>query len=404
MSEKKLFIGLPLALILGASAIAIGVVPGVRDWIDQAVPWLGLNGPKGKSLATVPSESAMENDLKRNDFPPQQQLSPPLFDVQLAQANLPVPAETDAQESVDGNTAIMGKRLAQTPSFSTVPPSGLPVPSSTKGKLMAQGAKVFFPDPITVAADADGKITKMLVDNGTVVQEGILIMEIDSRLAEKEVVVAQEELKAANLKAKDDSQILYSKAAQKVAEQDVKMSNDLISKGAENMMDNQKKRLELEKAGLQVSVSQTEKKREESDVEVKNAKLEAAKVQLALRRLLAMKSGMISGLDEKHQFDWVRAGEPICKLTSMDRIRIKGTVQVSDAPHLLLNAPARVTIFYASGKGETLEGSVGYVSPRATNIDEYPIHVDLPNRLTEDGQYLFREGMQADIEITPRSR
>ena len=35
MSQKKLIIGLPVALLLGVSAIAIGVVPGVRDWIDS---------------------------------------------------------------------------------------------------------------------------------------------------------------------------------------------------------------------------------------------------------------------------------------------------------------------------------------------------------------------------------
>ncbi|HUP81386.1 MAG TPA: hypothetical protein VM260_22735, partial [Pirellula sp.] len=52
MPEKKMMIGLPLALLLGASAIAIGVVPGVRDWIDQTVPWLGINGPKPNKQAS----------------------------------------------------------------------------------------------------------------------------------------------------------------------------------------------------------------------------------------------------------------------------------------------------------------------------------------------------------------
>ena len=46
MSQKKLLIGLPVALLLGGSAIAFGVLPGVRDWVDQTIPWLGINGPK----------------------------------------------------------------------------------------------------------------------------------------------------------------------------------------------------------------------------------------------------------------------------------------------------------------------------------------------------------------------
>ena len=168
-------------------------------------------------------------------------------------------------------------------------------------------------------------------------------------------------------------------------------------------MTNEKKRLEEKKATFQVNVSQIEKQRDTADVGVKTAKLGAAKVQVDLRRITAPRTGMVSDL-VKRQFSWVRAGEPILNLTSMDRIRIKGTTpKLTDYPYLLLNAPARVTIFFAEGKGETVDGSVTYVSPGTHGINQYAIHIDLQNQMAPDGQYLFREGMQANVEITPRS-
>ena len=412
MSQRKMMLGLPVALLLGGSAIAIGVVPGVRDWIDQTVPWLGINGPKITSYAMVKNEK----NLGSSEIPlPQEPVKSvdtglqtvesdkPQFEVQFAQAISPLSPQIPVQQPPTESKSNQSIRIAQVPTLNTVPSSGINVPSSGSGKLIVQGATVFFPDEIPVAAQADGIITKLPVDDGTIVQAGTLMIEIDTRLAEAEIEVSEKELLAANLKANDDSNLKYSKAALEVATMDVRISNILVTEGAEDKMANEKKKLEEKKANFQVNVSQIEKQRDTADVGVKTAKLGAAKVQVDLRRITAQRTGMVSEL-VKRQFSWVRAGEPILKLTSMDRIRIKGTTpRLTDYPYLLLNAPARVTIFFAEGKGETIEGSVTYVSPGTHGINQYQIHVDLQNRLTQDGQYLFREGMDAVVEITPRN-
>ncbi|HUP78187.1 MAG TPA: HlyD family efflux transporter periplasmic adaptor subunit, partial [Pirellula sp.] len=270
-------------------------------------------------------------------------------------------------------------------------------------KLIVENAKVFFPDDSTVAAQSEGIILKLHVDDGTIIEAGAPMIEIDPRLAEAEVEVSEKELEAAQVKAKDDSNLKYSEAALEVAIKELEISNDLLRKSAEDYLANEKKRLENKKALFQVNVSKSEKKRDEADLGVKSAKLKASNIQVDLRKITAQRTGMVSEV-AKRQFDFVRGGEIILKLTSMERLRITGNAKVTDSPHLLFNAPARVTIYYAEGKGETVEGIVGYVSPRSMGINTYKIHVDVPNRLTADGQYLFREGMDATIEVTPRTR
>ncbi len=411
MSQQKLMIGLPVALLLGAIAIAIGVVPGVRNWIDQAVPGLGINGPKITPLAAMPKEQGIQDTNRTltsgpvgsvDGVLPVLENAKPHFEVQFAHASLPPPA---SQVSGFGEDSALNHsiRLAQAPAINSVPPSGLNVPISANGTIVVKEASVFFPDDSMIAAQADGIIMKLFVDDGTIIQAGMPMIEIDPRLAESEVEVTRRELSAAELKAGDDSNVKYSKAAKKVAEKEVEISKELASRGAEGAMDGEKKKLELEKAGFQVGVSEIEKLRDAADVGVKTAKLTASKVQVELRKMPAQRTGMVSEIT-KRQFDWVRAGEPILRLTSMEKIRIKGVAEVFDSPHLLLNAQATVTIFYAAGKSETVQGIVTYVSPRSFGQNRYQIYVDLPNQVTSDGQFLFREGMVATVEVTPRSR
>lgn len=418
MSHKSLMLGLPAAILLGGSAIAFGVLPGVRDWVDKAIPWLGINGMRpsdsnqiaeraAETLNNVVAEKPVDSDfsMQRMEQLQAPENLPRSSDVEFAGGGLISTLAVTAQDATarpEGNSDV---RLAQARTFEAVPPTGQYVPSKEKGTVSLANAQVKFFEINSVAAQAEGRIDKLAVDEGSIIEAGAPMIEIDTRLVQKEIRVAERELDAARLKANDDSNVKFSAAAKEVAEVEVEISNLLQSRGAEGTMEAMKKRLELKKAGFQVEVSQIEKKREAADVDVKEAKLEAAKVQLELRTILAPRTGVITDV-VKRQYDWVRAGEVILKLTSMKMLRIKGTVVVSDSPNLLENAPARVTITIAPGfKGETIDGVVSFVSPQtALAANTYDVHVDVENRLAPDGHYMFREGMQATVEITPRGR
>jgi multidrug efflux pump subunit AcrA (membrane-fusion protein) len=419
MADKKLTIGLPIALVLGCSALAFGVVPGVRDWVDQMIPWLGINGPRSVAQSQKgPTATGLKAEDEKAEQAPvagnataseaalrtEVEVNKPKFAVQFAGGAEPIANEPPIQNQDNAPTVSPFLRTTPASTLPTLPATGLKVPTSEHGVLIIEGAQVTFPDDITVSATAEGTILKLLVDDGTVIEAGMPMIEIDSRLAEKEVVVSEKELKAANLKANDDSNVKYSEAVKEVARQDVEISKELIKSRAEGIMEGRKKELEFKKASLQVTVSTIEKERDQADVGVKTAKVEAARVQLELRRINAQRTGVVNQV-VKRQYTYVRAGEPILNLTSMEKIRITGTTpRLSESPHLLLNSPARVTINYAVGKSETVDGIVTYVSPKSDGPNQYKLHVDLPNRLTPDGQYLFRDGMVADIEVRTRSR
>ena len=411
MAERKWLFGLPVVLAFGVAALAIGLVPGVRNWLDSTFPQLGINGPSPatqssrsveseRNQPTVDATRMLPNsNLDMQSSQPHGTLTsledgkafdPLKTPVQFAQATLPVedPVVTRIAQNQAPNLPI--------------PNNGLNVPSSTSnGSLTISNAKVLFPEDIPIAAQTDGIIAELFVDEGSFVKKGDPMIIIDSRIAEAEAEVAKEELAAAVNKAEDNSSIEYAKAAVEVALSDVKISDQLYAKGAEGVMENEKKRLELKKAQLQVKVSQSEKAQQLNAVGVQTAKLNASKVQLALRKIPAPYDGYVSEIAKKKD-SFAKGGEIVFRFTSMEKMRIRGLAKVSDAPHLLLNAPAQITIYVAPGKSEILDGKVFSVAPRSSTLeDEYAVFIDIPNRLTADGQYLFREGMKATVEIPP---
>jgi multidrug efflux pump subunit AcrA (membrane-fusion protein) len=414
-TDRRWYIVLPIVMVIGVGALAFGLVPGVRDWLHSTFPQLGINGPTEQDKRLV--EEAMASDVERSDSllshhdnPPTNVGSsvpelvsmqsspfpnaptPPVDDVQLAQATLPVGQGTQQSEQ-------FAPRMTQIPNL-PVPNGGIPVPSVTNsGALLLQSASVRFPNDITVAAQSDGIITELNVDDGTLVKAGDLMLAIDSRLAQADAEVAKQELLAAEIKANDDSSVRFAEASAAVAKQEVLMSDDLFQQGVEGKLENQKKRLEKTKADLSITVSKNDKEQHMAAVGVQQAKKGAANVQLELRSIKAPWDGVVSEV-LKRQYSYVRAGEPIFRLTSMEKIRIRGYVYIQNAPHLLMNAPARVTIDIAPGKSETMDSKVMYVSPRTTTAENtYEILVEVSNRKTQDGQFLFREGMKATVEI-----
>jgi multidrug efflux pump subunit AcrA (membrane-fusion protein) len=395
MAERKWFFGLPFVLALGLAALAIGIVPGVRNWLDSTFPQLGINGP---SLETQRS-SSVESERYQREVDATRMLPNPNRDLQSSQPHGTLTSHEDGKAFEPLTTPVQLAHATlpvEEPVFTRIAQNQAP-----NGSLLVSDAKVLFPEDIPIAAQTDGIIAELFVDEGSFVRKGDPMIIIDSRIAEAEAEVAKEELAAAVNKAEDNSSIEYAKAAVEVALSDVKISDQLYAKGAEGVMENEKKRLELKKAQLQVKVSQSEKAQQLNAVGVQTAKLNASKVQLALRKIPAPYDGFVSEIAKKKD-SFAKGGEIVFRFTSMEKMRIRGLAKVSDAPHLLLNAPAQVTIFFAPGKSETLDGKVFSVAPRQTGTnDQYSIFIDIPNRLTADGQYLFREGMKATVEILP---
>ena len=273
--------------------------------------------------------------------------------------------------------------LTQTNLIPALPAVGqaasVPALEATQDGRLRYKAILSFVNDIKVVAQTDGIILDILVDEGSAVAKDTIMIQIDNRLAVAEREVASKELESAKLKAEDDSQIKFSVASYEVATSVFNRSQELFAKVVEAQEEWEKKRLE---------------------------KINASNVQLELRTIKAPFTGVVASM-QKERYDWVKAGEEILRLVSLDKFRVKGTVRIADSPNTLEGARANVIIPTGTGKVERLEGVVGFVSPesqgsgaRNDGTQEYTVWVEIPNKQV-GGKYLFRGAMDAIVEITP---
>ncbi len=288
-------------------------------------------------------------------------------------------------------------------------PSGLQVPPAeannrtTDRKIFLDSAHLKFVEDIEMAASADGRITKLEAEEGDILIANSPMIQLDNRLANSELQVTKKELEAATKKAEDDSEIKYSKAAHEVAREEYTIAQEIDKKGAGTATELSKKWLEYKRAYLAIAVAEVKNKQDVLAIGVAEAKQDAAGVQVAMREIVAPFDGIVAE-KRKECHDWVRAGDVILRLVSMEQLRVVSQVRVEQltaAPHELVGAPANIDITIYPGKVERVAARVGFVSPVMEVSGGYRIWLQIPNVKVKD-HWLFREGMSATVEIATR--
>lgn len=355
----------------------VGIPPQNDRMLANESPFIDSTGPSNWSMAT-----------------------PSPFVTTAAVTELP---NSDSSAAV--KTATGTNWLASTITDSNglqVPPAEK-MPATSAGKIYIDRAHVKFVDKSDVAAQADGLITSLNANEGDLLVSNSLIIQLDDRLANSELEVTKKEYKAALEKAQDDSELQYSKASNDVAREEYLIAKDIDDRGAGTATELNKKWLEYKRADLAITVAEVKNKQDLSAAEVSKAKQGAAEVQVQLRKIASPFDGIVVKKLKQHH-DWVRAGEVILRIVSMEQLRVVGQVRVEQltaAPHELLGAPASVDIELFPGKIERVSAKVGFVSPVMESSSGYEVWLQIPNIKAND-QWVFREGMPAKIEISTR--
>ena len=124
---------------------------------------------------------------------------------------------------------------------------------------------------------------------------------------------------------------------------------------------------------------------------------------MELRTIRAPFTGIVAKT-EKENFEWVKAGDEILRLVSLEKFRVRGRVLIDESPNILERAPAKVFVQVKPGQIETVNGVVGFVEPETSPDNdarnEYAVWVEIENRVV-NGQFLFRGKMDAAVEIYP---
>ena len=258
----------------------------------------------------------------------------------------------------------------------------------------------------SIAAQSDGMIVYLEADEGSRIKKDELLFQLDTRLVDSEIRVAEQEVLAAKEKAEDESNIKFAREKLKLAEVEFQMNQQLVGKGAASEMETLAKKLEKTQAELGVDVAEVERRRDTAAFYIAKAKYQAAETQRDLRFVKSPIDGLV--IERRfEQFEWVRSGEEVLRVVNLNKIRAKFLVpssMLTGPAYALAGADAVITVVVypgtATSQAQTVSvnAKIGFVAPVQESDGSYRAWAEFEN-IVENDIPVIRNGMNATIKI-----
>lgn len=252
-------------------------------------------------------------------------------------------------------------------------------------------------DEVEVPSRATGALSKVLLREGSEVQEGDLLAQIDDTEVKLALRRAEGELEIAKHLASDDTAVRSAKEYRMFAEADFARrararKNEVgavsISEFERAKVDAEQARFDIEKAESEFQAAAIRQRLAANDVAM-------AKRNVETRRIVAPISGVIVETKRKVG-EWVQPGDAIFRIVRTDRLRAEGFVNASDAVRGLKGANVELTPIVAGVAGQAHSGKIAFVSPEIDPINgQVRIWADFEN---PSGQ--LRPGLRARMQVS----
>ena len=218
-------------------------------------------------------------------------------------------------------------------------------------------------DEVEIPAQKDGVLMELPVIEGSRVAAKDKLAVIDDREAQAARRVAEYGLKAALERANDKIEERYAAKAAEVAKIDLDKDIEANSRHTGSVPDIEiiQKRLVVEKSTLQIEKAQKDQLLSALDADTKRAELDAARVALAKRTILAPFAGEVVKL-YREKSEWVNPGDPILTLMRFDTLYVEAQVPAKLFDRNELQG-CRVTVAIPRARGReiSLPGKVVHV-------------------------------------------
>ncbi len=264
------------------------------------------------------------------------------------------------------------------------------------GKIIGLQAAVKCIHDVRLAPHVDGILQELLVDEGSPVEAGQHVLSIDERTALAELAVAEKEAEAAAAQASQDANLRFSLKVAEVSAAEYEEVLELYKRTSASRQETRRKLLEFQKAELGTEVAKVDHQKDILAAEVAREKVQAAKVNLNLRKVTSKYDGVI--VERMRDVgEWVKAGEPVFRLVHLKEMRVVANVPVRGiSVSQLQNAPLKLRV-NINGEEWTYDSKVEFVSS-VIEMSHCRVWATVPNPPVGSG-WLLREGLDALVDI-----
>jgi multidrug efflux pump subunit AcrA (membrane-fusion protein) len=243
------------------------------------------------------------------------------------------------------------------------------------------------------------------VKPGTRVDVGQLVLQLDDTKAQQELNVAKAKFNAADIKAKDDVNILYSEAANRVAQKEFVYNTQANQKVPGSVPKAKMDELELkcDETRLAITKAKHDKAVAEAEAGIADAEVKAAETMIELLKVKSPIDGEVVEV-HKHKGEAVQPGESgVIRIVNLDKLWVEGPVEAAKfSREQLDNQPVSIEIPGAGTAKITVPGKVIFVSPEAesgdTSYGSYTVRAEV-QRERRDVPLPLHSGMRVEMVI-----
>lgn len=256
-------------------------------------------------------------------------------------------------------------------------------------------------DQVTISAEREGVIEQLRVREGDDVESGDLLLQINSDEANALLEVAIARAEKARLAAENEWDI-------KVAEEQLSAAakEDQLLKSVPNAPYLEKFRAEAKRKQLAASVESARQALLASarELDIATTEIKVARLNIDDRSTISPITGAVAK-QHKYQGDWTDRGSPVLTIVRMDRLVLKGVVNIRQlAPHDAVGRSASVTLNADSQSAFAFDDLViNKVAPTIDIDGNYVVWAIIENRREANSQgamqWLLRPGMTGKLSI-----
>jgi RND family efflux transporter MFP subunit len=243
-----------------------------------------------------------------------------------------------------------------------------PLLARAESPIEVAGVTLALLDEAQAPARGAGWVASVAAREGDLVERGATLALLDDEDARLAVGAAEAERAIAAVAAEDDVPARYAAKAAEVADAELRRSQESIERFAGSVSQSQLdvERLSVEKAKLEHEKALQLRRKADLELQLATVKLDAARVELARRRIVAPLDGVVVEASVRRG-EWLEPGQKAFRLVSIDRLKAEGFLEASRARGLQPGAGVRMRA--ASGSNlEPIVGKLVFVSPEVDPV------------------------------------
>lgn len=275
-----------------------------------------------------------------------------------------------------------------------------PTSTAPPTQVVIKECLVSLIDDVNLSTEEPGLLVAIKAREGAQVKAGDLLAQMNDSQARHAMNVAEAEYRAAKVKADNDVNTRYARAAHAVAEKEhetARLANDKVP-GTKSYVELQKLGLQVKQAELQIEQSQHEANISGAEAEARKAKMDSASNDMKRRQIVAPINGEVVEVSYSVG-EWLQAGDKLMRVVRLDRLRVEGFVSAKEVlPGEIDKRQVTIEVELARGRIERFDGEVVYVNPLVQPGGDYRVRAEVTNR-QENGQWLLRPGTEALLTI-----